>query len=90
MSKPTSRVVLVTLIGLVLIAATYLTVQGVFAKAETAGVQAHTVSGVQTNFNHDRSSVSELQALQVQSDFSQPGQGRGHGCESDMQVNPSD
>jgi hypothetical protein len=90
MSKPTSRVVLVTLIGLVLIAATYLTVQGVFAKTETAGVQAHTVSGVQTNFNHDRSSVSELQALQVQSDFSQPGQGRGHGCESDMQVNPSD
>jgi hypothetical protein len=90
MSKPTSRVVLVILIGLVLIAATYLTVQGVFAKGETAGVQAHTVSGVQTNFNHDRSSVSELQALQVQSDFSQLGQGRGHGCESDMQVNPSD
>lgn len=90
MSKPTARVVLVTLIGLVLIAATYLTVQGVFAKAETAGVQAHAVSGVQTNFNHDRSSVSELQALQVRSDFSQPGQGRGHGCDSDMQVNPSD
>lgn len=90
MSKPTSRVILVTLIGLVLIAATYLTVQGVFAKAETAAVQAHTVSGVQTNFNHDRSSVSELQALQVQSDASQSGQGRGHGCESDMQVSPSD
>jgi hypothetical protein len=91
MSKPTARIVLVTLIGLVLVAATYLTVQGVFAKAETAGVQAHTVSGVQTNFNHDRSSVSELQALQMQTDtYSQPGQGRGHGCGSEMHVSPSD
>lgn len=91
MSKPTARVILVTLIGLVLIAATYLTVQGVFAKAATAGAQAHTVSGVQTNFNHDRSNVAELQAIQVQSDpYSQPDQGRGHGCESEMQTSPLD
>jgi hypothetical protein len=91
MSKPTARVILVTLIGLVLVAAAYLTVQGVFAKADTAAVQAHTVSGVQTNFNHDRSSASELQVIQVQSEsYSPHGSGRGHGCESEMQTSPLD
>jgi hypothetical protein len=93
MSKPTARVVLVTLIGIVLIAVTYLTVQGAFAKAETAGAQAHVVSGLQTNFNHDRSTVSELEALQLQSEpSSQPGSGRheGGGCESEMQTSPLD
>ena len=95
MSKPIARVVLVSLISLVLIAATYMTVQGTFAKAgtKTAGAQAHVVSGLQTNFNHDRSTVSELEAIQLQSaPSSQPGAGRheGGGCESEMQTSPLD
>jgi hypothetical protein len=96
MSKPIARVILVTLIGAILIAATYMTAQSAFAKADTqtAGVQAHVVSGVQTNFNHDRSTVSELEALQLQSEpSSQPGAGRhgdGGGCESEMQTSPLD
>jgi hypothetical protein len=95
MSKPIARVVLVSLIGLVLIVAAYLTVQGAFAKAETksVGAQAHVVSGLQTNFNHDRSTVSELEALQMQSQPSQPGTGHhgdGGGCGSERQTVPQD
>lgn len=92
MSKQIARVVLVTLIGIILIAVTYVTVQGAFAKAETAGAQAHVVSGLQTNFNHDRSTVSELETLKIQNDASQPGAGRhqGGGCESEMQTSPLD
>jgi hypothetical protein len=94
MSKPTARVVLVTLIGIVLIAAVYVTVQGAFAKAESTGVQSHNVSGLQTNFNHDRSTVAEVQALQAQNEtFSEPGAGRnqgGGGCEHEAQSAPLD
>jgi hypothetical protein len=96
MSKPIARVVLISLISLILIAATYMTVQSAFAKAETksAGAQAHVVSGLQTNFNHDRSTVSELEALQKQSQpSSQPGAGRHQGaggCEDEMHAVPLD
>lgn len=95
MSKPIARVVLISLISLLLIAAAYMTVQGSFAKAETksAGAQAHVVSGLQTNFNHDRSTVSELETLQTQIQPSQPGTGRngnGGGCEHEGQTAPLD
>jgi hypothetical protein len=93
MSKPIARVVLVTLISLALIAATYMTVQGAVGKAESAGVQAHEVSGLKTNLNHDRSTVSELEAFQLQSvPSSQPGAGRhqGGGCEDEMHAVPLD
>ena len=95
MSKPIARIALVSLISLVLIAATYMTVQGSFVKADakTVGAQAHVVSGLQTNFNHDRSTASELDALQLQSaPASEPGAGRhqGGGCESDNHSVPLD
>ena len=96
MSKPIARVVLVSFIGLVLIVAAYLTVQAAFAKAETnsVGARAHEVSGLQTNFNHDRSTVPEMEALKQQSQpSSQPGSGRhggDGGCESERQSVPMD
>ncbi len=93
MPKTIARVVLVSLIAIVLVAATYLTVQGAFAKAESVGAQAHVVSGLQTNFNHDRSTPAELEALQAQQNFSAPGSGRhqgGGGCEDEMQTSPLD
>jgi len=90
MSKPTVRVVLVSLIGIVLIAAAYMTVQAAFAKADSAAVQTHSVTGLQTNFNHDRSTPAELQALQAQQNYSEPESGRGHGCEHDAQNVPLD
>jgi len=52
-------------------------------------VQAHVVNGLQTNFNHDRSNVSELESLKMQSE-SQFQSGKGHGCESEAQVSPQD
>jgi hypothetical protein len=94
MSKPIARVALISLVSLLLIAAAYMTVQGAFAKAETqsTGARAHVVSGLQTNFNHDRSTVSELEALQTQSQpSSQPGRNQGgHGCDSEYQAVPMD
>ncbi len=92
MSKPIAKVVLVTLISLALIAATYMTVQGAFAKADFKGAQAHTVSGLATNFNHDRSTVAEQEALKAQLEtYSQPGSGHGTGgCEDELQVSPLD
>lgn len=91
--KPTARVVLIALISLALIAATYMTVQGAFAKAETRGAQAHTVNGLQTNFNHDRSTAAELDALQAQIDaYSQPDGSykNGGGCHSELRDSPLD
>lgn len=90
-SKSTARLVLVSLITIALIAAIYVSVQGAFAKADSTGAQAHVVSGLQTNFNHDRSSAAELDALQAQSDtYSQPGAGRHGGCEDEMHSVPLD
>lgn len=92
MSKPIARVALITLVSLALIAATYMTVQGAVGKAESAGVQAHEVNGLKTNLNHDRSTVSELEAFQLQSEpaFQPGGHGAGGGCESEMQTSPLD
>ena len=91
MTKPIARVTLVALLGLVLVVAAYMTVQGVFAKTESAGVQAHTVGGLNTNFNHDRSSVTELESLKFQSESLSPYKGGGgHGCERESNVNPND
>lgn len=93
MSKPIARVTFFVLISLVLIAATSASVRGWLggSTSEAAGVQAHSVNGLQTNFNHDRSTVSELDALQLQVDsqsLDQPG--KGHGCESEAQAVPQD
>jgi hypothetical protein len=92
-SKPVIRVAFFLLISLTLIAATYMTVQGAWAKPETNRAQAHEVSGLQTNLNHDRLSSAEVQSLQMQSgNYAQPGQGshKNGGCHSDSQVAPQD
>ena len=74
------------------IAATSASVRGwLGGVSESSGAGVHLVSGLQTNFNHDRSTVSELDSLKMQEAapaFDQPG--KGHGCESEAQVNPSD
>lgn len=92
MSKPVARIVLGALIAVALIAATYMTVQGAFAKTEDAGkVQAHTVSGLKTNFNHDRSSPAELEFMRALDSYSAPSGGHGGGgCEHEMQISPLD
>jgi len=102
MSKPIARVTLFLLISLTLIAATYMTVQGAWfktgtttvASAASAQVQAHAVSGMQTNLNHDRLSSAEVQSLQMQSKFlSQPGADSPHqggGCHENSNQSSQD
>ena len=67
MSKPIARVALFLVISLSLIAATYMTVQGSWLKTDTTNAvvqaQSHSVSGLQTNLNHDRLSSAEVQAF---------------------------
>ena len=93
MSKPIARVAFFVFISLVLIAATSASVRGwLGSSSEVAGVQSHVVSGLQTNLNHDRSTVTELQSLQLQMDSQslQQQPGKGHGCESEQQNVPLD
>jgi hypothetical protein len=93
MFKPIARVAFYLLISLTLIAATYMTVQGAWVRAEPNHAQSHTVSGLHTNLNHDRLSSAEVQSLQMQSDhYAQPGGGshENGGCHSDSHVVPQD
>jgi hypothetical protein len=94
MSKPVARVTLFVLISLVLIAATSASMRdwlGGTSASEVSGAQAHLVSGLKTNFNHDRSTVSELESLKMQADSQSFDQaGKGHGCESEARVSPDD
>jgi hypothetical protein len=89
MSKPIVRLAFFVLVSLVVIAATSASLRG--SSSEVAGVQSHVVNGLQTNLNHDRSTVSELQTLQLQMDSSlQQQSDKGHGCESERQNVPLD
>jgi hypothetical protein len=94
MSKPIARVAFFVLVSLVLIAATFPGVRGWLASSgEAAGVQAHVVNGLQTNLNHDRSTASELESLQLNGDlYSNPvdSSRKDGGCHSEQQTNPSD
>ncbi len=91
MSRPIVRVAIIALISLVLIAATFVSVRGSLAGASeasrTASVQAHVVSGLQTNLNHQRATTSEVQSLQTQS---QPAGAHQGGCHSNGQNSPQD
>lgn len=92
MSKPIVRVTVFVLISLVLIAATSVGIRGWLGSPHQAtGVHA-AVSGLYTDFNHQRSTVSELESYQSQSgstqSLSDPHQGGG--CQSEGQVSPID
>jgi hypothetical protein len=94
MSKPIARVAFFVLVSLVLIAATSASVRGwLGSTSEAAGVQAHVVSGLQTNLNHDRSTVSELESLQLQGDlYTNPvdSSRQDGGCHSEQHTSPLD
>jgi hypothetical protein len=94
MSKPITRVAFFVLVSLVVIAATSASVRGrLGSSSEVAGVQSHVVTGLQTNLNHDRSSASEIEALQLQGDYyTNPvdSSRKDGGCHSEQQTNPSE
>ena len=94
-TKLLSRIALSVLISLVLLLALYTSVQGGLTskvlKSAPNSAQAHVVSGLQTNLNHDRSTAAEVQSSTMQADkYFQPG-GQGHGgCEDEIRTNPND
>ncbi len=91
MSKPIARVVLFALISLVLIAATSVGVRSWLSSASPL-TGSHAVNGLYTNFNHQRSTVTELQSLQAQGGtYAQPAAGTHQGgCHSNGQASPQD
>ena len=59
-------------------------------KAESSA-QVHVVNGLQTNFNHFRSSAGGLNQAELQSDLqSQYQSDKPHGCESESKTDPND
>jgi len=90
MSKLNVRVVLSVLISLGVIFAVYTTVLGASFNSASEKVGSHSVSGIMTNFNHDRFSVAEQEALQTEMDAYNNFQGSGHGCESEARNSPID
>jgi len=99
MTKPITRVALAILIALAVIALTSAAVQGLLGRgapqAQENAAKAHVVTGVQTNLNHYRSSIYGQDYFGTQAEpstqpESAPGKGQGHGCESEMRVDPTD
>lgn len=90
MSKPMiARVTVLALISLALIAATSFSVRGWLGGTSRQATGVHTVSGIQTNFNHQRSTVEELETRQMYIQPSGAPQQSG-GCHSEGQVSPDD
>jgi hypothetical protein len=90
MSKLNVRVILSVLISLGVIFAVYTTVQSASFNAASEKVGSHSVSGLMTNFNHDRFTVAEQEAYQSQiQEKSNSEKGSGRGCESEA-YNPLD
>jgi len=91
MSRINKRVILAVLISLGVIFAVFTSVQGASSSAVENRVGSHTVSGAMVNLNHDRFTVSELDAYNAQLDayYKSLEGGGGHGgCESDLRNSP--
>ena len=85
------RVVLSILIGLGVVLAVFTTVQGAASSSVAEKLGSHSVSGVLTNFNHDRFTVAEQEANQQElQSFDKSSSGQGHGCESEARNSPID
>lgn len=83
MSKLNIRLALSVLVSLVVILAVFTTVQGASLNAAASRVGSHQVSGMLTNFNHDRLTVAEQDAYQTQiQSYDRFSTGSGHDCGS--------
>ena len=91
MSKLNFRVVLSVLISLGVIFAVYTTVQSASFDGAAEKLGSHSVSGIMTNFNHDRFTVAEREAVQSELDaYNGSPKGSGRGCESEARNSPLD
>ena len=90
MSNLNARLIFSVLISLGVIFAVYTTVQSASLNAAAEKVGSHSVSGLMTNFNHDRLTVVEQEAYQAELEaYNQPTKDSGHGCES-RSISPLD
>jgi hypothetical protein len=94
MSKPVAQVAFSALLGFVMIVGFSTDLQSKLSHAlfrTDNRAQAHMVNGLQTNFNHDRSSANALNKFELQSDLQNQYQtDRPHGCESENKTDPND
>ena len=89
MSRINKRVILAVLISLGVIFAVFTSVQGASPEAAANNVGSHAVSGAMVNLNHDRFTVSELEAYNAQLDSYNKSTGGAHGgCESELRSSP--
>lgn len=94
MSKMIAQIALSALLGLGVLVGFSTDLQSrlshVLLKTENSA-QVHVVNGLQTNFNHFRSSVYQLNQAELQSDLqSQYQADRPHGCEGESKTDPND
>jgi len=89
MSRLSKRVILSVLISLGVIFAVFTSVQGASPNVAESKVGTHLVSGAMVNLNHDRFTVSELEAYNAQLDaYHDSTGGKGGGCESELRNSP--
>jgi hypothetical protein len=87
-----ARVSIFLLISLALIAATSVSVQSWLGSTSHAATGVHEVGGLQTDFNHQRSTAAELESQRMQNEYFVPPSGSSQpgGCHSDQQASPQD
>ena len=93
MSKLIAQVALSAVLGLGVIVGFSTDLQSRLSRLVQADnvAKAHVVNGLQTNFNHYRSSANALNQVELQSDLQELYQSdRPHGCESESKIDPND
>jgi hypothetical protein len=87
-----ARITVFLLVSLALTAATSVSVRGWLGSTSQPATGVHTVGGLQTDFNHQRSTTAELESQRVQNNYFVPPSGSSHpgGCHSDQQASPQD
>lgn len=89
MSRITTRIALTVLIGLVILAAVFVSVRAVSASPQKASLGMYVLSGGLVNPLVERADP-ELAAPQSQPKAYPHGEGGGHGCESESYINPEE
>lgn len=91
MSKPTIRVIVSVLIGLVIVLALFASVQAASSRASLSGERAVTTAGLLPDTRHVRSAWQSLSSYDYNDESVYSGAGEGQSsCESDNHESPDD
>jgi hypothetical protein len=80
MSKPSVRMIVSVLIGLVVVLAVFASVQAASSRASLSGERAFTTAGLLPDRNHPRAAFQSLQSFEQLADYPVMGE---HDCYSD-------